>query len=77
MEILIFLGGMIVGFIITTIYKNQKNARERIHGIVHIDHSTEQCIFSVTSSELTNRDKKIAVFVINHDANISREEQGL
>ena len=77
MEILIFLGGVIIGFIITTIYKNQKNARERIHGIVHIDHQTEQCIFSITSDELMNRDKKIAAFVINHDANISREEQGL
>ena len=73
MELLIFLGGVILGVVITMLYK----ARERIHGIVHIDHNTEQCIFSITSDQLTNRKKKIAVFVINHNAEISREEQSL
>lgn len=73
MEVLIFIGGLVLGTTLTMIYR----ARERIHGIVHIDHNTEQCIFSMTSEELMNRKKKIAVFVINHDANISREEQSL
>lgn len=71
MEILIFLGGVILGVISTLIFKS----RERIHGIVHVDHDTEQCIFSITSDQLSKRDKKIAVFMINHDATISREEQ--
>ena len=73
MEILIFLGGVILGVICTLIYRN----RERIHGIVHIDHNTEQCVFSITSNQLANRKNKIAVFMINHDAEISREEQSL
>lgn len=73
MEIFIFLGGVILGVICTLIYRN----RERIHGIVHIDHNTEQCIFSLTSDQLMNRKNKIAVFMINHDAEISREEQSL
>ena len=73
MEILIFLGGVIIGIICTLKYKS----RERIHGIVHIDHKTEQCIFSLTSDQLTDRKNKIAVFMINHNAEISREEQTL
>lgn len=73
MEVLIFLGGLILGIILTLIYKS----RERIHGIVHVDHKTEQTIFSITSGQLAKRNKKIAVFYINHDAEISREEQGL
>lgn len=73
MEYLFILGGIIIG----VIFSNLQKARERIHGIVHVDHNTEQCIFSLTSDQLSNRKKKIAVFVINHDAVISREEQGL
>ena len=73
MEILIFLGGVVLGIIFTLVYKS----RERVHGVIHIDHRTEQCVFSITSEELSNRGKKIAVFVINHDADISREEQSL
>lgn len=73
METLSLIGGVILGLIISRIFRN----RERIHGVVHVDHQTEQCVFSLTSDELLNRDKKIAVFVINHDADISREEQGL
>lgn len=73
MEFIFFIGGIILGVIFTLIYKS----RERIHGIVHVDHNTDQCIFSITSNRLSNRNKKIAVFMINHDAKISREEQGL
>lgn len=73
MEILIFIGGVISGIVFTLIYKS----KERIHGIVHIDHETEQCIFSLTSTQLSDRKKKIAVFLINHDAEISRDEQSL
>lgn len=73
MEILIFLGGLILGVVSTMIYKS----RERIHGLVHVDHETEQCVFSLTSDQLTDRKKKIAVFLINHEAKFSRDEQGL
>ena len=73
MEILLFVGGVISGIIFTLIYKS----KERIHGIVHVDHETEQCIFSLTSTQLSNRKKKIAVFLINHESEISRDEQSL
>lgn len=73
MAFLYFIGGVIIGVIGALIFRS----RERIHGIIHVDHESEQCIFSLTSQELLKRNKKIAVFVINHDANISREEQGL
>lgn len=73
MEIVYLIAGIIIGIIAMKIL--QRN--ERIHGIVHVDHNTEQCIFSINSDQLTNRDKKIAVFVINHNADISREEQSL
>lgn len=73
MEYLFLLIGVILGIIGTLIFKS----RERIHGVVHIDHKTEQCIFSITSEELQKPSKKIAVFYINHDAEISREEQTL
>lgn len=71
--ILIFLAGVVLGIIGSLIYRN----RERIHGVIHIDHNTEQCVFNITSTDLSDRSKKIAVFMINHDAEISREEQGL
>ena len=73
MEILLFIGGVILGIIGTLIFKSG----ERIHGRIHIDHKTEQCVFQITSDEIQNRSKKIAVFYINHDADISREEQTL
>lgn len=73
MELLFFIGGVVLGIVIMLIHRS----RERIHGIVHIDHNTEQCIFSITSDQLSNRKNKIAVFMINHNADISREEQGL
>lgn len=73
MAFIFFVGGFLLGIVCMKIY----SSRERVHGLVHIDHETEQCVFSITSDELSNRKKKIAVFVINHDAKISREKQSL
>lgn len=73
MEFIFLAGGVVLGIILTLLYKS----RERIHGVIHVDHKTEQCIFSLTSNDLSDHSKKIAVFVINHNAEISREEQGL
>ena len=73
MEILLFIGGMLLGIIIMKIH----SARERIHGVIEVDHKTEQCKILITSDELSNRKKKIAAFVIKHDAKISREKQSL
>lgn len=73
MEFIFLIGGMLLGIVIMRIYYS----RERIHGIIHVDHETEQCIFNITSKELSNHKKKIAVFIINHDAEISRKKQSL
>lgn len=73
MEILIFLVGVTLGIMGTMIYRS----RERIHGIVHVDHETEQCLVNLSSEQLADRKKKIAVFYIDHEAKFSREEQGL
>ena len=73
MEFLIFIGGIILGIVISKILRD----REKIHGIIHVDHDTEQCIFSITNYELLDHKKKTAIFIINHDAKISRDEQGL
>ena len=73
MSILIFVLGFVLGVIIMLIHRSN----ERIHGVVDIDHNTKQCKFHITSAELSDSSKKIAVFVINHNAEISREEQGL
>ena len=73
MEILIFIGGLIAGFILAICYKK----REIIHGIIYVDHKTEQCMVNIRSEELSNPKKKTAVFVIDHNAELSREEQGL
>ena len=51
--------------------------KERIHGVIHLDHETQQCLINITSDELSNPKKKIAVFVINHKAEISRDKQTL
>jgi hypothetical protein len=73
MEFIFFMIGIIVGIVFMVF--RQKN--EKIHGIVHVDHETESCIFSITSDQLADTSKKRAVFFINHNAQISREEQTL
>lgn len=73
METALVIGGIIIGYTISSI----RRKRERVHGIVHIDHKTNQCAFSIRSDDLANPKSKIAVFVINHNAELSREEQTL
>lgn len=69
MGFIFLLGGVLLGVILTLICRS----RERIHGIVHVDHDTKQCTFEITSDQLAKRDKKIAVFYIDHNALISRK----
>ena len=73
MELLFIVAGIIIGFTLSWI----RRGRERIHGVVHVDHKNNQCAFSIRSEDLANPKKKIAVFVINHNADLSREEQSL
>lgn len=69
--ILAGIGGFIAGFVYTFIY----DITHKTCGIIHIDHDTEQLLVQITSDELSNRKVKKVVFTVNHDAEISREEQ--
>ena len=73
MEFIFFAGGVIVGTVVTTIFKNSK----RTCGIIEVDHSNNLCKVHITSAELSDRKTKKAIFKIDHEANISQEEQGL
>lgn len=65
--------GFTIGVIFTMVFKRIKE----IHGMVDIDQITGLCRFRITSDKLANPRKKYAIFKINHDAEISRDEQFL
>lgn len=70
MEIMSFLGGAILGLLVSIILETRKT-----HGIIEVDHDTKQCKIHMISEDLLSRKTKKAIFVIDHDAAISREEQ--
>lgn len=65
--------GLIFGIIIKTIY----GTRYKVYGTVDIDPVTGLCRFRISSDEIANPQKSYAYFRINHNAEISRDEQGL
>ena len=69
MELLIFIGGVFVGFITNMLL----NRNSKIYGVIRVDHKNELCSVCITSKDLEDRRTKIAVLTIEHDANISRE----
>ena len=81
MGIIIFIGGVIVGIVITIIF----NVRAKTYGIIRVDHNIESCFIEMASTDLADRKIKKAIFIIDHNANltrhgnadISREEQSL
>ena len=74
MEFIFFaVGGFLGGFIWAAI----KDWLHETVGVIEVDHQTEQCKIRITSNDLSNRKIKKAVFKVNHDAKISREEHGL
>lgn len=68
-----FIIGFTIGIIFITLFKQIKE----IHGLIDIDRITGLCRFRITSDKLANPRKKYAIFKINHDAEISRDEQFL
>ena len=74
MEFLFLIGGMIIGIVFTLLVTKRES---KIYGIVDIDHNSGLCRFHITSSELSDRRNTKAIFRINHNAAISREEQSL
>ena len=73
MPFILFLLGVAVGISWTIWFEGRK----KIQGFIDVDHDTDQCIVRMTSEDLRNRKRKKAIFYINHDATISREEQTL
>ena len=73
MGVLYFIGGVIVGTVITIIF----NVRAKTYGIIRVDHNIESCFIEMASTDLADRKIKKAVFVIDHNANLSRKEQTL
>lgn len=72
MGIIIFIGGVIVGVLITIIFSGSKT-----YGVIAVDHEVKACKLFVTSQDLLERKNKRAVFKIDHEAKFSREEQSL
>lgn len=71
MEFLFLILGILLGSIITYFINISKSS----YGFIDVDHKTNMCNVHVTSDELADRKNKKVIFKINHDANISREEQ--
>lgn len=71
--IFILLIGFTCGVIFTIIFKRNKE----VHGMIDIDQLTGLCRFRITSDKLANPRKKYAIFKIDHNAEISRDEQFL
>lgn len=73
MEFIFLIVGIIIGFIFTRLLEKRKE----VYGVITVDHKTELCSFHISSDELANRRNTKAMFIINHDGNISRDEQTL
>lgn len=70
----VFLGiGIIIGIAAYKIY----DMLMIINGILDVDHKKQLCRVRLVSGELTNTKRKKVVFIVNHNADIPREEQGL
>lgn len=71
MEFIFLAGGVIGGFVLAKI----TGRHSKIYGVIDVDHQNELCKVHITSAELSDRRSKKAVFKINHDVVLSREEQ--
>ena len=71
MDLIFITGGVLVGVIVGRLIEK----RSKTHGVIDVDHSTGMCKVRITSEELSNHKTKKAIFIVNHDAEISREEQ--
>lgn len=68
-----FIIGLFIGSFITLIHFQ----REKITGILVVDHQTEQCYAKILNDDITKLTKKRAVFLIDHNGNISRQDHTL
>lgn len=73
MEFIFFIGGVLVGFSWAMPFWKGKNVK----GIIDIDHDNNVYSIRMISKDVVDDRKKKAIFLVNHDAHISREEQSL
>lgn len=71
MEILLIIIGVIIGII----FEKIMTAMITEIGTIDVDHVTGLCKLNVTSDQINKTSTKRVVFTVNHDAQISREEQ--
>lgn len=72
---LYFSGGIFCGIVILLIFLMIRNRYNRVAGIMEVDEKNNLCKIIVTSKELSNIKTKIAIFKIEHNVDLSREEQ--
>ena len=77
MEIISFIGGALVGCILAIIILDLANKRQKVDGVIDVDSRNNLCQVHIISAELSNPKVKTAIFVVNHNADLSREEQSL
>lgn len=73
MEILLVIGGVILGIVISNLFKGGNT----IYGTIDVEEESGLCRFRIDDDKLVDRRVKKATFIVNHDVYISRDEQGL
>lgn len=70
MGLLYFVGGVVIGIVLTMIFKR----RYKTYGIIEVDHQSELCKVRLTSNELQDRKTTKVIFDVKHDATIISDE---
>lgn len=73
MEFIFLIVGFTFGFIFFKIY----NRRTEIHGSIDVDNITGLGRVRLTSVKISDPHIKYAILKVNHDVDISRDEQAL
>ena len=73
MVVLYVIGGMILGIVLMKIL----NRESGVYGVIDIEEESGLCRFRIEDYGLVDKKVKKAIFIINHDVKISRDEQGL
>ena len=75
--IVYIIGGYIIGSIITLLYLTIHDKHEKISGVIQVDAKNNLCKVMITSKELSDSRVKKAIFLVDHEVDLSREEQSL
>lgn len=75
MSILLFLIGFISGLIISFIFKRKD--KSKIYGQIDVEETSGLCRVRIGDDGLMDPNVKEAIFKVNHNSLISRNEQGL